>query len=129
MTTATRGKAAQQTTTPKAKPALNTETIEIDLGVKGKRLLDKMAEFRQQRLAAEREEKILKEQLTKLIDDTLGREQKPSEKLLVRASKVIRGTRSWRRRKNTDLDLLLEGWPEAFEAVVSTKEFTQFDVA
>jgi hypothetical protein len=125
--TATRGEATQQT--PKAKKPLNSKTIEVDLGDKGKALLDKMAEHRQVRLAAEKEEKVLKEQLVPMIEEALGRKQKRTEKLIVRAAGVIRGTRAWRSRKQTDVDLLLEAFPEAFEAAVSDNEYPQFDPA
>jgi hypothetical protein len=127
--TATRAADTTQAKPVKKKPR-NSVTIEIDLGDQGKELLDKMSEHRQVRLAAEKEEKILKEQLGKLIDATLGKKtQKPHQKLLVRAGGVLRGTRSWRGRKNTDFDILLQAFPEAYEAAVSESEYTQFDPA
>jgi hypothetical protein len=119
--TATRGQAAQQTKPVKVKPV---KTVEVDLGDAGKAILDKMAEHRQTRLAAAKEEDLLKAQLKQLLP-----ELKKNRKLVVRAAGVIRGTVTWRSRKNTDLDMLLQAWPEAFEACVSTKEFTQFDPA
>jgi hypothetical protein len=126
--TATRPTEAKQAKPAKKKPR-NSVTIEIDLGDAGKVILDKMGEHRQIRLAAEREEKILKEQLQKHIDASLPKPQKPHQKLLVRAGGVIRGTRSWRGRKNTDFDILLQAFPEAYEAAVSESEYTQFDPA
>lgn len=132
MPTATRGKTTQQTDTKakaKAPKPLNSITIEIDLGDKGKALLDKLAEHRQVRLAAEKEEKVLKAQLAEMIDSGLKKEQKRHQKLIVRAAGVLRGTRSWRSRKNTDYDMLLQAFPEAYEAVVSDNEYTQFDPA
>jgi hypothetical protein len=125
--TATRPTPTKQA--PAKKKPRNSVEIEVDLGDAGKVILDKMSEFRQTRLAAEREEKRLKTQLSELIDSTLKKEQKSHQKLLVRAAGVIRGTRSWRGRKNTDLDLLLQAWPEAYTACVSESEFTQFDPA
>jgi hypothetical protein len=120
--TATRVADTKQDKKPvKAKPI---KQVECDLGDAGKAILDKMGEFRQARLAAEREEKILKEQLKELLP-TL----KKNSRMTVRAAGVIRGTVSWRKRKNTDFDLLLQAWPEAFEAVVSDNEYTQFDPA
>jgi hypothetical protein len=127
--TATRGKAAQQKTAKAKTKAPTIKLKELELGDKGAAILDTMAQHRQVRLAAEREEKVLKTQLAELIDETLGRPQKKREKLVVRAKGVIRGTRGWRTRKSTDLDLLLEAFPEAFEATVTENTFTQFDPA
>jgi hypothetical protein len=122
MRTATKKTAAAPA--KKAAAAPQTQATEVDLGAKGKRILDKMAEFRQVRLNAEREEKLLKAQLKELLP-----EPKKGTKLIVRTGKVIRGTVSWRSRKNTDLDLLLQGWPEAYEQCTSDNEYTQFDPA
>lgn len=127
MKTATRGKAAQQIKAKTKAPTIKVKDLE--LGDKGVMILDSMAQHRQVRLAAEREEKILKEQLKELIDTKLGRNQKKREKLVIRAAGVIRGTRSWRSRKNVDMDLLLEAFPEAFEQTVTENFFTQFDPA
>lgn len=125
--TATRTASAKQS--KKADKAKTIKVTEIDLGTQGKQILDQMAEHRQVRLAAQKEENLLKEELGELIESTLGRKQKKREKLLVRAEKVIRGSRSWRQRKNTDYDLLLQAFPEAYEATVSTSVYTQFDPA
>lgn len=127
MKTATRGKAAQQNKAKTKAPVIKVKDLE--LGEKGAKVLDSMAQHRQVRLAAEKEEKILKEQLKELIEKELGRNQKKREKLVIRAKGVIRGTRSWRSRKNVDFDLLLEAFPEAFEQTVSENLFTQFDPA
>jgi hypothetical protein len=124
--TATRAASTTQTTPAKKtkSKARNSTTVEVDLGDAGKAILDKMAEHRQVRLTAQKEEDILKKQLKELLP-----KQKKHEKLLVRAAGVIRGTSSWRGRKNTDLDLLLQGWPEAYEACVTENVYTQFDPA
>lgn len=119
--TATRAASTKQDSKPKVKPV---KQVEVDLGDAGKVILDKMAEHRQVRLAAQREENALKEQLQELLP-----KMKKNSKLTVRAAGVIRGTVSWRKRKNTDFDLLLQAFPEAFEAVVSDNEYTQFDPA
>lgn len=125
MTTATRAASAKQVKTAKAKKKAPTiKQVECELGEDGKKILDKMAEHRQARLAAKREEDALKAQLQELLPKL-----KKNQRLTVRAAGVIRGTLAWRRRVNTDLDLLQQGWPEAYEACTSVNTYTQFDPA
>jgi hypothetical protein len=119
--TATRATRAKQKTTKKA-PAI--KQVECDLGDEGAKILDAMAEQRQIRLAAQREEKAQKEKL-----DAILPKLKKNQRMTVRAAGIIRGTLSWRGRTNVDTDLLLAGWPEAYEAVTERKTYTQFDPA
>jgi len=122
----TASRATRATQTAKKTPVKTAviKQVECDLGDEGKAILDKMAEHRQVRLAAQREENALKEKLAELLPKL-----KKKERMTVRAAGVIRGTLSWRSRTNTDLDLLLAGWPEAYDAVTEKKTYTQFDPA
>jgi hypothetical protein len=118
--TATRAASAKQKTPKK----VTIKQVECDLGDEGAKILDQMAEHRQTRLAAQREEKVLKEKL-----DAILPKLKKNQRMTVRAAGIIRGTLSWRGRTNVDTDLLLAGWPEAYDAVTEKKQYTQFDPA
>jgi hypothetical protein len=115
--TATRSKNARAaaSTTTTAVPQ-----IEIELGRGGQAIINKAAEARQVRLDAERIEKPLKDKRMQLIEARCEDGVIPDGvKVIVRAMGVVRGVVSWKRNPRTiDMDLLKEGWPEAYEACV-----------
>ena len=112
----------------KTKKARTPKTFELELGRGGQGILDQLANFRAERLAAERKEKPLKLRLKELYSPESDK-LKYGDTLVIKALGVVRGTVSVRKRKNVDLDLLLQAFPEAYAACVSEIEYTQFDAS
>lgn len=121
--TATRSKSARPTAV--AEP----RALETEVGRAGKFLLDKLANARIMRLMAARDEEKLKEKWAAIwrpLAEAEGLQK--GDVLVIKASGVARGRVTMRGRgKQVDLDLLLAGWPEAFEACVSDAESLQYD--
>jgi hypothetical protein len=106
--------------------------IEIEIGRGGQAILNKAAEARQVRLDAERVENPLKDRRMKLITAQCEDGVIPEGgKVIVRAMGVVRGVVSWKRNPRTiDMDLLKEGWPEAYQACVTEGDLRpQYDPA
>lgn len=99
------------------------KTRTLELGKTAGRFFDKLAEARQQRLSAERIEKLNKGAIQELYIDSTTK-MKVDDQLVLTVDNEIRGRVTCTHGgKAVDLDLLLEGWPEAFEACV--KDTTQ----
>lgn len=128
---------AQTATRRGAKPAAATvkvrtpKTYEVEIGKAGQYVLDKLANARQDRLQAEKIEKPLKEQLKEFYSEPASKLEK-GDTLIVKALGVVRGRVTLRGfgRKEVDLDLLLQAFPEAYAACVSEADpYLQFDPA
>ena len=124
MTTATR--------TPSARLPVDVPApLEVNLGRGAAAILNRCANAREARLAAEKVEAPLKEARMQLIIDAMGGTLPEGERIVVKAMNVVRGTISWRpKQKTIDLALLLEAYPEAYAACVSDGgKYPQFDPA
>lgn len=118
----------QTTTRTSARSTAAAKTIEIEVGRKGQGILNKLANLRVARLMAEREEKPVKEQARELWLEA-SRQLEIGDVILVKAMGVVRGRVTLKKRAPAvDLDLLLAGWPEAYEKCVQDNVYTpQFD--
>jgi hypothetical protein len=117
-------------TSAKATAAPAPAVHEVEVGRGGQHLLNKLANARIARLLAERTENPLKEKWKErftLEADKVGGLKK-GDVLVIKALGVVRGQVTMRSRgKSVDLDLLLQAFPEAYEACVSENESLQFD--
>ena len=121
--TATRSK---RTATAPAAP----QTHEVEVGRGGKHIIDKLANARADRLAAERVEDPLKERWRGIWEDLVPAGFAKGDTLVIKALGVVRGRVTLRSRgKSIDLDLLLSAFPEAYQACVTETESLQFDPA
>jgi hypothetical protein len=118
------------TRTKSAKPAVHTPQIfELEIGKPGKKVLDELANARQNRLNAERAENPLKVALKEFWAEAAEQLAK-GDQLVIKASGVVRGRVTLRdRQKQVDLDLLLQAFPEAYAACVADNFTPQFDPA
>jgi hypothetical protein len=115
MATATRAKSASK---PAAKTEKPVKDVEVDLPDVAGKLLAEIAEARLAKSAADRKEKAAKAQLTQLLP-----KHKKRTRLVLKIAGEIRGKVSWRSRTGLDPDLLMQGWPEAYEACKTTSEY------
>lgn len=112
MATATR---AQSTTrTSQQQPS----TIEVNLTPTQATALNNLRQARLDKKDAESREKAAKAVLLPVLDS-----QPKGVKLILKRGKTLLGQVSWRPRTDLDKDLLLEGWPEAYEAVKRESEY------
>lgn len=125
--TATARKATQvaQPVTPAPVPTIWT----LELGETGGTLLDSLGEARQERLAGERTEKPIKAALKALYEPECE-DLEQGDILQILAEGELRGTVSRvPGPPSVDLDLLLEGFPEAYEQCVSKTNHLRFNPA
>lgn len=117
---------AQGTKPAKTAKVRQPKVRKLDLGDTGRKLLDKLANARAERLAAEKVEKPLASTLKQLFADEATK-LKQGDTLIIEAKGVVRGRVTLNPgAKSVDLDLLKEGWPEAFQACVSDTEHLRF---
>lgn len=118
---------ASRTSAKPAAAAAEPQVLEIEVGRAGKFALDKLANARIERLMAEKVERPLKDKVTALWSEA-AKDLGKGDVLVVKAAGVVRGRVTVRpRQKSVDLDLLLQAFPEAFEACVSDTESPQFE--
>lgn len=111
-------------------PAVPVPTVwELELGSTGRTLLEQLAEARQERLAGERKEKPIKVAVKALYEPECE-DLKQGDILQVLANGEIMGTVA-RVPGNLqcDWDLLLEAFPEAYQACVSKPDHLRFNPA
>jgi hypothetical protein len=108
----------------------STTTREIEVGKKGRKLLDKLANFRMARILAERDEKPYKAEVNEMLAGEAAK-LRVGDVLVVRAEGNIRGKVTLKKRAPAvNLELLKDAFPEAYEACVDNDVHTpQFDPA
>jgi hypothetical protein len=113
-----------------ATPAVHIPTVwELELGATGGELLRQLAEARQERLAGERAEKPLKAAVKALYEPECE-DLEQGDILQVLAQGELMGTVA-RVPGNLqcDWDLLLEAFPEAYQACVTKPDHLRFNPA
>lgn len=121
-TTATRP--ASGTSKPSTAAASEITDVEVTLPDEAYAVVNELAKARLARIAAERQEKELKAKLFAMLP-----EHKKGTKLVLKVAGAIRGTVSWRQRSGIDADLLLQGFPEAYDACRSETDYQQLNPA
>lgn len=104
-------------------------TWELELGVTGGDLLRQLADARQERLAGERKEKPLKAAVKALYEPECD-DLEQGDVLQVLANGELMGTVARVPGNNQcDWDLLLQAYPEAYQACVTKPDHLRFNPA
>jgi hypothetical protein len=96
----------------------------VDLTAKQIKSLNGWSEARQLRLDAEKLEKAYKAEL-----DAILPEVPVGQRIKIRAKGIVRVVVGWRPREGTDRDLLLQGFPEAYEATKTHIDYQVYNPA
>lgn len=125
-------KSASRTRVSATKPTVlqdpNVEYFDLPNTQKNQQLLADWAEMKANKSYWEGREKDLKAQ----IDELTGYkslDKKKGEKLFVRLAGAIRLKIGWAERSDVDRDLLMQGFPEAYQATKTTTTYATVSAA
>ena len=100
------------------------DDVLVDLTPAQIKVLNAWSETRQLRLDAEKLEKTYKTEL-----DALLPEVPVGQRIKIRAKGIVRVVVGWRPRSGVDADLLLQGFPEAYEICKTHTDYQVYNPA